>query len=156
MKTYGEVQVHLPHSWPRHWMEASVQIHAPVAFIQVKSLLDQLNRRLGGPQNRSGRRGEEKILTLQGLELRPFGCSARSQSLYRQCYPGLYKMGYRYVCNFQSHYFCYLLFTEENEEFRKCYPPIRHSKCKSPILLKKNERSKPSRSVTWLTRRRLL
>jgi hypothetical protein len=29
-----------------------------------------------------------KYLTLPGLELRPLGCPARSQSLYRQRYPG--------------------------------------------------------------------
>jgi hypothetical protein len=44
-----------------------------------------LDRRLGGPQSRSGRRGEEKIL---GLELRSLGRPARSQSLYRLRYPG--------------------------------------------------------------------
>jgi hypothetical protein len=32
---------------------------------------------------------ERKFLTLQGLELRPFGRSARSQSLYRLRYPGI-------------------------------------------------------------------
>jgi hypothetical protein len=47
-----------------------------------------LDRRLGGLQTRSGRRGEEKFLTLPGLELRPLGHPARSQSLYRLCYPG--------------------------------------------------------------------
>jgi hypothetical protein len=47
------------------------------------------NRRLGGSQNRSGRRAEERILPLPGLELWPFGRAASSQSLYRlttQCY----------------------------------------------------------------------
>jgi hypothetical protein len=38
---------------------------------------------LGGPQSRPGRRGEENIFTLPGLELRPLGRPARSQSLYR-------------------------------------------------------------------------
>jgi hypothetical protein len=40
------------------------------------------------PRSRSGRRGEEKFLTLPGLELRTFGRPAPSQSLYRLCYPG--------------------------------------------------------------------
>jgi hypothetical protein len=43
------------------------------------------DRRLGGPQSRSGRRGKEKAFdpTLPGLELRPLGRPARNQSLYR-------------------------------------------------------------------------
>jgi hypothetical protein len=40
-----------------------------------------LDRRLGGPHTRSGRHGEVKILE-------PTDRPARSQSLYRQCYPG--------------------------------------------------------------------
>jgi hypothetical protein len=32
---------------------------------------------------------KRKFLTLRGLELRPLGCPARSQSLYRLSYPGL-------------------------------------------------------------------
>jgi hypothetical protein len=47
-----------------------------------------LHRRLGGPQNRSGRRGQEKNLLLPGLELRTFGLPAHSQSLYRLRNPG--------------------------------------------------------------------
>jgi hypothetical protein len=45
-----------------------------------------LDRRLGGPHSWSGRRGEEKILTLPGLELRPLCRPARSPSLYRLRY----------------------------------------------------------------------
>jgi hypothetical protein len=41
-----------------------------------------LDRKLGGPQNRSGRCGE-KILSLPGLELQNLGGPARSQSLYQ-------------------------------------------------------------------------
>jgi hypothetical protein len=37
-----------------------------------------LDRRLGGPQGRSGRRGEKKSLTLPGLEIRPLGFPART------------------------------------------------------------------------------
>jgi hypothetical protein len=53
-----------------------------------KSLLYPLDRRLGGPQNRSARRGADKILTLPGLEILPLGRRACSQSLYLLSYPG--------------------------------------------------------------------
>jgi hypothetical protein len=43
-----------------------------------------LYRRLGGPQSRSGRHGEVKILDPTETQTRP----ARSQSLYRLRYPG--------------------------------------------------------------------
>jgi hypothetical protein len=56
-------------------------------YARGKSPRYQLDRRLGGPQSRSERRGEEKILALPGLELRPLGRSTRSQSLYRLRYP---------------------------------------------------------------------
>jgi hypothetical protein len=52
-----------------------------------------LDRRLDGPHSRSVRRGEEKILALPGLELRPLGRTACSQSLYRLRYPGSLKLG---------------------------------------------------------------
>jgi hypothetical protein len=41
-------------------MEVSGQLHAPAALLPGKELLDPLDRRMGGPQNRSGRGGEEK------------------------------------------------------------------------------------------------
>jgi hypothetical protein len=47
-----------------------------------------LDRRLGGPQSQSGRRGEGKFFTLPRLEHRSLGRPARSQSLYRLSYPG--------------------------------------------------------------------
>jgi hypothetical protein len=47
-----------------------------------------LDRRLGGPYNRSRRRGEEKNLALKpGLDLRPLGRPGCSQSPYRLRYP---------------------------------------------------------------------
>jgi hypothetical protein len=50
-------------------MEVSGQLHAPVALPPRKSTLYPLNRRLGWPQSRSGRRGEEKSSQpLPGLE----------------------------------------------------------------------------------------
>jgi hypothetical protein len=41
-------------------MEVSGQIHAPAASSPGKSPLYPLDRRLGGPQSRSGRGGVEK------------------------------------------------------------------------------------------------
>jgi hypothetical protein len=41
-------------------MEVSDQLHAPAAFPQGKRPWYPLDRRLGGPQSRSGRGGEEK------------------------------------------------------------------------------------------------
>jgi hypothetical protein len=41
-------------------MEVSGQLHAPAALPQEKSPYCPLDRRLGGPQSRSGRSGEEK------------------------------------------------------------------------------------------------
>jgi hypothetical protein len=43
-------------------MEVSGQLHAPAALPPGKSPRYPLDRRLGGPQSRSGRFGEEKIL----------------------------------------------------------------------------------------------
>jgi hypothetical protein len=41
-------------------MEVSGQLHTPAALPQGKNPLYPLDRRLGGPQNRSGHDGEEK------------------------------------------------------------------------------------------------
>jgi hypothetical protein len=42
---------------------------------------------------------KRKFLTLPGRELRPLGCSARSQSLYRLNYPGSFRYTYEhFVC----------------------------------------------------------
>jgi hypothetical protein len=48
-----------------------------------------LDKRLDGPHNRFGRRGEEKILPLLGLEVSPLSRLARSQSLYKMRYEGM-------------------------------------------------------------------
>jgi hypothetical protein len=45
-------------------MEVSGQLHAPAALPQGKSSWYALDRRLGGPQSRSGRGGEEKKFKL--------------------------------------------------------------------------------------------
>jgi hypothetical protein len=73
-------------SWPRHELEVSGQLHDPAALLPGKEPLYPLARRLGGPQSRFGRRGEEKILDPTGLELRPHRRLVRSQSLSRLRY----------------------------------------------------------------------
>jgi hypothetical protein len=51
-------------------MDVSGQLHAPAALAQGKIPWYPLVRRLGGPQSRSGCRGEEKnSQPLSGLEL---------------------------------------------------------------------------------------
>jgi hypothetical protein len=75
-------------SWPRHKLEVTGQLHASSAFLKGKeppvpigwevgwtprASLDDLEKRKNSPPPR--------------LELRPLG-RARSQSLYRLCYPG--------------------------------------------------------------------
>jgi hypothetical protein len=47
----------------------SVQLHAPAALPRGKSYRYPLDRRLGGPQSRSGRCGEEKILHPTGTRI---------------------------------------------------------------------------------------
>jgi hypothetical protein len=49
-------------------MEVNGQIHAPVALSRGSGPRYQLYRRLGGPQSRSGRCGEEKKFALLGIE----------------------------------------------------------------------------------------
>jgi hypothetical protein len=50
-------------------MEVSGQLHAPPLYPRGKSLRYLLDRRLGGPQSRSGRGGEEKnSQPLSGIE----------------------------------------------------------------------------------------
>jgi hypothetical protein len=57
-----------------------------------KSLRYPLDRRLGGPQSRSGRRGEEKILDPTRIPTPTFGRPARIQLLYRLRYPDIYNI----------------------------------------------------------------
>jgi hypothetical protein len=50
-------------------MKVSGQLHAPAALPQGNAPWNLLHRRLGGPQSRSGRGGEEKSFQpLPGLE----------------------------------------------------------------------------------------
>jgi len=53
----------------RHWMEMIGYFHAAAALSQRKSLWYPLDRSLGGPQDQSGRGGEENnSQPLPGLE----------------------------------------------------------------------------------------
>jgi hypothetical protein len=56
----GEWRYSSTHSWTRHSMEVSCQPHARPFYPQGKSPWFPLDRRLGGPQSRSGRGGEGK------------------------------------------------------------------------------------------------
>jgi hypothetical protein len=62
------------------------QLHTPSSLPPWKKCA--LNRRLGGPQNRSGWCGEGKILPLPEFKIWPFGRPACIQSLHRLHYPG--------------------------------------------------------------------
>jgi hypothetical protein len=66
-------------------MEVSGQLHAPAALIPGKAPLYLLDRRLGGPQSRSGCCGEEENLALPGIEP-----GASNSSLHRLSYPDSY------------------------------------------------------------------
>jgi hypothetical protein len=46
--------------WLRHELDVSGELHAPAAWPQGNSPWYPLDRRLGGPQSRSGRRAEEE------------------------------------------------------------------------------------------------
>jgi hypothetical protein len=64
-----------------------------------------VDRKLCGPHNKSGRNGEEKFLTLPGLELRPLRRPSCSRSLYRLSHCGslvysVVNLRYRYVMAF--------------------------------------------------------
>jgi hypothetical protein len=62
-------------------MAVSGHLHAPATLFHGKSPRCPFDRRLGGPQSRSGRCEGEKYLALPGIELR-----SSYPSLYRLCY----------------------------------------------------------------------
>jgi hypothetical protein len=73
-------------SWPQHWLEVNVQLHAPAAlpipgthwiggWVDLRAGLDDVEKR--------------KFLTLPGLELQRLDRPARSQPLYRLSYAEL-------------------------------------------------------------------
>jgi hypothetical protein len=78
MKTYGGMGVWKSALVGVEWSASRPRLLYPRGNVPRYPL----DIRLVVPQNRSGRRGEEKIFPLQGLEPRPLGCQARSQSLY--------------------------------------------------------------------------
>jgi hypothetical protein len=90
-------------------MEVSRQLHTQAALPPGKDPYPRypLDRRSGGPQSRSGRRGKKKFLTLPELELRPLGRPVSSQSVYRLRYPGSENYSKKMT---NSSYYC--LYTE--------------------------------------------
>jgi hypothetical protein len=62
----------------------SGQLHTPVALPSGKEPLATIGEEVGWTLE------QRKFMTLPGLELRPLGRPARSQSLYRLRYPGSY------------------------------------------------------------------
>jgi hypothetical protein len=74
-------------------MEVSGQLHAPAALPPGKSPWYPLDRRLGGPQSRSGRGGLEKNTQLPpGIEPQNPDRPARSPALYRLSYYGSFNL----------------------------------------------------------------
>jgi hypothetical protein len=69
-------------------MEVSGQLHVSVALPPGKSPLYTLAKKLGGPQGRSGRCGEENFLPMPGIESRFIG-SLLSRKV---SYPGSLKL----------------------------------------------------------------
>jgi hypothetical protein len=88
MNTYGGGCID-PHSFylGTSWKWVVIFTSRPL-YPRGKSPWFPLDRRLGGPQNRSGRHGEKKILAPTGTRTPTSGRPARSQSLYRLSYPG--------------------------------------------------------------------
>jgi hypothetical protein len=80
MKSYWGIRVVAPRIlWPRLYMGASGYLHAPDALLPGKESHYPLDRRLGGPQNRSGHGVEEKnSQPPPEIELRTFIRPARS------------------------------------------------------------------------------
>jgi hypothetical protein len=72
-------------------MEVSGQLHVQAALPQRKNPWFLLDRRLGGPQSRSGRGGEEKnSQPSPGIEPYNSDRLARSPALFRLSYYGLF------------------------------------------------------------------
>jgi hypothetical protein len=84
----GEWMYRSTFSWPRHLLEVSGQLHAPVALSPRKSPQYTLDRRLDGPRAGLDDVEKRKCLTLPGLELWPLSRPAHNQSPYRLHYPG--------------------------------------------------------------------
>jgi hypothetical protein len=83
MKAYGGMYV-----WIHIFLTLALVGGEWSALPRRKSARYPLDRRLGGPRTGLDDVKKRKFLTLPGLELRPLGRPARSQSLYRLRYPG--------------------------------------------------------------------
>jgi hypothetical protein len=68
-------------SWPRHCLEVNDYLRASAALPPGKIPHYKLDRRLGGPQGRSGGYGEVKILNITRIDLRPLDRPDCCQSL---------------------------------------------------------------------------
>jgi hypothetical protein len=81
----GEWMYRTTFSSPRHWLEVSSQLHAPSSLPPEKNPPVPIGEEADGPQNRSGRRWEEKILDPTGTRI---PTPQSSSPLYRLRYPG--------------------------------------------------------------------
>jgi hypothetical protein len=86
MRMGGDVYIHL--SLPSALAEGEWSVPRSAAIPLGKKPQYALDRRLGGPQSRSGDLEKRKFLILPGLELWSLGHPARIQSLYGLRYPG--------------------------------------------------------------------
>jgi hypothetical protein len=60
MEKYVAVEVYLNVLKLRNYVEVSCQLHASSALTAWKGICDPSDRKLGGPEGRSGRSGEEE------------------------------------------------------------------------------------------------
>jgi hypothetical protein len=111
-------------------LEVSGQLHASEALTRGKRPWYPLDRRMGGSQNLSGRPGGEKNLVLPGLELRPLGHPARSQSLYRLRYFGSPFVWMVVINNVK---FCTKRLTHCYLQTRQSYETLRFCLRKTPL-----------------------
>jgi hypothetical protein len=90
MKTYVEVDVYIHVFLTSVLVKGEWSASCPGRFNpRRKSPCYPLDRRLIGPQNRSGRRGEEKNIAPTGTQLQPLGHQTRSQSRIDENYEGI-------------------------------------------------------------------
>jgi hypothetical protein len=89
MKACGGVDVQIHVFLTLALVVGEISFTPRAALLPGKEPQYPLDRRLGGPQSRSGRHGEVKILDPTGTRNSdPSGRPAHSQSLYRLRYPG--------------------------------------------------------------------
>jgi hypothetical protein len=117
--------------WPRHYVEVSGHLQAPAALSRGKSPCYSLNRRLGGPQSRSGRSGEEKNSQLPpGIEIQNPDRPARNPDETYCCSVCL-QTHYKYTISYYDFFFSvYLVKTSfpgscKARLKRRLCPPVR-------------------------------